>query len=91
MIVARSGSTGLGEHPDEHPVAHGELGVAAVAIGLGNAFLGGIGEGWVGGIPVFLYGVEEGLEGLVEGVLNYLDVLDIGEESQLVSDVEVVV
>ena len=38
MIVAGSGSTGVGEHADEHPVAYDELGVATMAIGVGNAF-----------------------------------------------------
>ena len=90
MIVACAGSTGLGEHADEHPVAYGELGVAAVAIGLGDAFLGSIGEGCTGGVPVFLHTVEEGLAGLIEGVLRHLGVLDIGEKSRLVSEVEVV-
>ena len=55
---------------------------------MGDAFLGGIREGCTGGVPVFLHSVEEGLEGLVEGVLNYLGVLDVGEERRLVSEVE---
>ena len=57
---------------------------------MGNAFLGGIGEGCTGGVPVFLHSVEEGLKGLVEGVLNHLGVLDVGEQSRLVSEVEVI-
>ena len=74
MIVAGSGSTGFGEHADELPVAYSELGVTAVAIGLGNAFLGGISEGCTGSVPVFLHAVEKGLEGLVEVVLNHTSI-----------------
>ena len=34
--------------------------------------------------------VEESLEGLVKGGLNHLGVLNVGEQSRLVSEVEVV-
>ena len=57
---------------------------------MGDAFLGGSSEGGARGFPVFLHTVEEGFEGLVEGVLNHVGVFDIREESGLVPEVKVV-
>ena len=78
------------EHPNEYPVADGKLRITTMAVGLGDAFYGGRRESSAGNFPVFLHAVKECFKGLVGGVTNHLEMLDVGVESRLVSEVEVV-
>ena len=57
---------------------------------MGDAFLAGSSVCGARGIPVFLHVVEECLKRRVDGILNHLGVLDVGQEGRLLSEVEVV-
>ena len=84
VVVTCAGTAGFRKHPNENPVR-----VATVAVCLGDAFFGGGGESSAGCFPIIFHAVDEGFEGLVEGFLNHLRMVDVGVESGLVSEVEV--
>ena len=57
---------------------------------MGYAFFGGQSESCAGGFPIILHTVDDCFKGLVEGVLNHLGMLDVGEECRLAAEVEIV-
>ena len=61
-----------------------------MAIGLGDAFLVGSSVCGARGIPLFPHAVEECPERRIDGIINHIGVLDVGQEGRLLSEVEVV-
>ena len=88
VVVACMGTSGFRKHPNEDPVADGELRVATMAICLRDAFVGCQGESSAGLFPILLHAEKERLKGLVEGVFNHVGMLDVWAERRLVSEVE---
>ena len=78
VAVTCAGTAGFRKHPNENPVADGELRVATMAICLRDAFVGCQGESSAGLFPILLHAEKERFKGLVEGVLNHLRMLDVG-------------